>query len=121
MPTILTVCETCKREDWDPESTEQTHGEQLADLVNHALMDSAELTFRTHACLMGCSFACNITLQSPGKIGYVLGMFEPNTEAAEAIVDFAHKYAASETGQVPYKTWPQGVKGHFRARMIPAE
>ncbi len=120
MSTILTICDTCKRENWDPDKSEKTHGEELFDLVNRVTGANPELTVRRHSCLMGCDFACNVTLQAPGKITYVLGTFEPTEEAAEAILDYAGKYMASETGQVPYKTWPQGVKGHFRARVYPA-
>jgi predicted metal-binding protein len=35
------------------------------------------------------------------------------------VVDYARLHAESPTGQVPFKQWPQGVKGHFVAR-IPA-
>ena len=121
MSTILTICDTCKREDWPREGTTKSDGEALLDLVNHAIVDQPELTVRSRSCLMGCDFACNVTLQAPGKINYVLGTFEPTEEAAEAILDYAKKYTESETGQVPYKTWPQGVKGHFRARIYPQD
>jgi len=119
MSTILTVCDTCKREDWSADQNKQTDGEQLLDFVNHAAKGYPALTIRSHSCLMGCDFACNVTLQSPGKITYVIGTFEPSQEAADAILDYADKYRQSETGQVPYKTWPQGIKGHFRARVYP--
>jgi predicted metal-binding protein len=46
-------------------------------------------------------------------------MFKPSEASAEAIVEYAELHAASETGRVPFKQWPQGVKGHFVAR-IPA-
>ena len=68
---------------------------------------------------MGCDRACNITVQSSDKINYSLGTFEATTEHAEAIVEYAALHAASETGQVPYRTWPQGVKGHFVSRHQP--
>ena len=119
MPMIITVCDTCKRPGWDPETTEITDGAALAALVETAIDPESGIEFRRHSCLMGCDFGCNLTLQDDGKISYALGLFEPTEDAAAAFVDFAGKYAESETGQVPYKTWPQGVKGHFRAR-IPA-
>ena len=68
---------------------------------------------------MGCDRACNITVQAKGKINYSLGTFVATTEDAEAIVEYAAKHAASETGQVPYREWPQGVKGHFVSRHQP--
>ena len=68
---------------------------------------------------MGCERACNIIVQAAGKIGYSLGKFEPEPEAAAAIVAYAALHAASETGQVPFRTWPVGVKGHFVSRHVP--
>ena len=119
MPTIITVCDTCKRENWSEETDERTHGEDLLQHVNEAVKSEPDLLVRRQSCLMGCAFGCNITIQSAGKISYVLGAFEPDAQSAEAIVDYARKYNESETGQVPYRTWPEGVKGHFRARVYP--
>ena len=60
-----------------------------------------------------------MAIQAEGKLAYTLGRFEPDTEAAEAIVDYAELHAQSTTGQVPFKQWPQGVKGHFVTRHPP--
>ncbi|RZM36347.1 MAG: DUF1636 domain-containing protein, partial [Sphingomonas sp.] len=62
---------------------------------------------------------CSIHLRAPGKVGYLLGRFTPDTEAARAILDYAVRYADSEQGRVPFKQWPQGIKGHFIARTPP--
>ncbi len=58
-------------------------------------------------------------MRAPGKIGYVLGRFEPTADSARAILDYAVRYADSEIGQVPYREWPEGVKGHFITRSPP--
>jgi predicted metal-binding protein len=68
---------------------------------------------------MGCSSACNVTLQAPGKMAYTLGRFDPEAEAAAGIVAYASGHAASETGVVPFREWPQAVKGHFVTRHPP--
>jgi predicted metal-binding protein len=70
-------------------------------------------------CLFACSSSCTIHLRAPGKVGYVLGHFEPGEDAARAILDYAAAYAASEEGKVPYRSWPEGVKGHFLVRTPP--
>lgn len=77
------------------------------------------ISVRRKSCLMGCDRHCNIAIQAGGKLSYVMGKFTPDAEAAQAIVDYAQAYAESESGQVPYKQWPQGVKGHFVARIPP--
>ena len=48
-----------------------------------------------------------------------LGGFDPEPEAASGIVAYAMAHAGSETGQVPYREWPQAIKGHFVTRHPP--
>jgi len=70
-------------------------------------------------CLFACAEFCAVHLRAPGKVGYVLGRFVPGEAAARAILDYAVAYAESEMGQVPYRQWPEGVKGHFLTRTPP--
>jgi len=71
-------------------------------------------------CLFACTQSCTVHLRAPTRVGYVLGRFEPGEAAARAILDYAVLHAASEMGQVPFKQWPEGVKGHFITRTPPA-
>ncbi|MBU3078690.1 DUF1636 domain-containing protein [Sphingomonas quercus] len=71
-------------------------------------------------CLFACADHCTVHLRAPGKVGFVLGRFVPGEAAARAILDYAVAYAESEMGQVPYRQWPEGVKGHFLTRTPPA-
>ncbi len=71
-------------------------------------------------CLFACEQFCTVHLRSPDKIGYVMGRFAPDEDAARAILDYAVRHADSEAGQVAYRDWPEGVKGHFITRMPPA-
>lgn len=120
MTTWITVCDTCKRDGWDASTATTTDGEALAELVEAAAkLSDADVQTRRVSCLMGCSHGCNIAVQGPGKLAYTLGRFEPVPEAAEAILDYAARHSASETGQVPYREWPEGVKGHFVTRHPP--
>lgn len=70
-------------------------------------------------CLFACKDFCTVHLRAPAKVGYVMGRFEPTEDAARAILDYARAYAASDWGQVPFREWPQGVKGHFITRTPP--
>lgn len=119
MTSWITICDTCKREGWAPRpGNDSTDGEELATLIEAAAAGSG-LRTRRASCLMGCSRACNVALQAPGKLSYTLGDFTPDRDAAEAIVAYARLHAASDTGQVPYREWPQAVKGHFVTRHPP--
>ena len=60
-----------------------------------------------------------MTVQAHGKLCYTLGRFEVSEDAAQGIVDYAVAHADSVTGQVPYREWPQAVKGHFVTRHAP--
>ena len=118
MTSWITICDTCKRPGWEATDMRRTDGEALAALIEAAAAGTGLHTRRV-SCTMGCERACNVIVQGPGKMGYSMGTFAPEAEAAEAIVAYARLHAESETGQVPYRTWPQGVKGHFVSRHLP--
>ncbi|RVT82147.1 DUF1636 domain-containing protein [Rhodobacteraceae bacterium CCMM004] len=119
MTTWITICDTCKREGWETGDMALTDGERLAALVEAAADGVPGVRTRRVSCLMGCTHGCNVAVQGPGKLCYTLGRFAPEAEAAEGIVAWAALHAASETGQVAYRTWPAAVKGHFVTRHPP--
>lgn len=116
--TWITICDTCKRDDWEARDLALTDGEVLAGLVEEQAAQSGVKTRRV-SCLMGCKHGCNIAIQAAGKLNYTIGNFEPVRDSAEAIVEYASLHQESENGQVPYRQWPQGVKGHFVTRHPP--
>ncbi|NIZ10715.1 DUF1636 domain-containing protein [Pseudooceanicola sp. HF7] len=117
MTTWITICDTCKQEGWVADGR-PTDGEALADLLEPLAAERGIRTRRT-SCLMGCTHGCNVAVQANGKLCYTLGRFGPEAEDAEAIADYALLHQQSDTGQVPYRQWPQGVKGHFVTRHPP--
>lgn len=120
MTTTILVCDTCRYSvdsKTGPEGA--TGGELLAAEIEDLASGLPGIEVRRLSCLMGCERHCNTAVTAPGKLTYVLGRFEPCRSAAEAVVEYASRHASSETGQVPFREWPAGVKGHFVAR-IPA-
>ena len=117
MTTWITICDTCKRDDWAERGVEQTDGETLAALVEACGRDGVRT--RRVSCLMGCTHGCNVAIQGADKLAYTLGRFTADTVSAEAIADYAALHAASDTGRVPFREWPVGVKGHFVTRHPP--
>lgn len=120
----VVVCNTCRL---SADALADDRGRRGGALLVEALRavqverpDLANVAVEEMPCLFACAEACTIHLRAPGKIGYVLGRFVPDREAAEAILDYASHYAASAEGQVPYRDWPAGVKGHFIVRTPPA-
>ena len=119
MPTIITICETCKREDWKEKGLKESDGFELAQLIEKSSVTEEKVITRRQSCLMGCDHGCNVTIQDNKKLSYVLGNFKPTSEDAEAIILYANLHANSTNGQVPYREWPQAIKGHFVARIPP--
>ena len=117
MVSTITICDTCKRPDWEERGTEKRDGEAFAELIEQAAEGVEGVQTRRHSCLMGCGKGCNLAIQQNGKLTYVMGGFEPLAEKAEAVVEYARLHNESETGQVPFKQWPQAVKGHFVSRL----
>lgn len=118
MTTWITICDTCKRDGWNSGETGKTDGETLAALIEHAAAGTSVRTRRT-SCLMGCTHGCNVAVQAAGKLCYTIGNFLPDRRSAEAIVAYAALHSETESGQVPYRQWPEGVKGHFVTRHPP--
>lgn len=121
-PAVV-ACNTCRfsREARDDEEGARG-GARLVDAL-HAVRASDNrydgVAVQEMPCLFACSEFCTVHLRAPGKVGYVLGRFTPDEDAARAILDYAVHYAASEHGRVPFADWPQGVRGHFITRTPP--
>ena len=119
MPTIITICETCKREGWADRRVSETDGLKFAKLIEQIPTNNRRVSIRRHSCLMGCKNGCNVIIQDNDKLSYALGNFTPDLESATALVNYANLHAESANGQVPYKSWPEKIKGHFVARIPP--
>ena len=119
MTTWITVCDTCKHEDWPAKGVTTSDGEAFANLIEAAADGHEGIKTRRHSCLMGCARACNIAIQGEGKLNYTLGEFDVSEEAAQAVVDYAIMHSESDSGAVPYRQWPQPIKGHFVTRHPP--
>lgn len=121
-PAIV-ACNTCRLSADRREDSEGRRGGALLVAALRSVQASdpryAAIAVQEMPCLFACTEFCTIHLRAPGKVSYVLGRFAPDEEAARAILDYAVHYAASEHGRVPFRDWPQGVKGHFITRAPP--
>lgn len=119
--TTITVCTTCRNASHRDDKSVDPDGEAFLDAVRTAVSGHNDLAVRGVACLMGCNQGCNVAISENGKMSYVLGRFDGTDEDAAAVVEYASQHAAQETGVVPFRSWPQGVKGHFIARIPPLD
>lgn len=118
----IVVCSTCRLSE---DAREDAQGNRGGALLAQALRTEAAkrpeaIAIEDMPCLFACSRWCTVHLRAEGKISYVLGGFQPTPEAANAILDYFEHYAASEHGVVPFRDWPEGVKGHFITRSPPS-
>lgn len=120
MTLEVIVCETCRRP--DVAAGEARAGAAFAAALEAALAAETALAgtrLRRIRCLMACRRACTVHLRAPGKMGYVLGAFGPEPELTAALIAYLHQYHQSADGIVPYRHWPEGIKGKFIARVPP--
>ena len=120
--TTLYVCETCRFSEQAQEDEQgRRGGELLAEQVERLAATEPDLTVRRMRCLMACRRHCVVHLRAPGKMSYVIGDFPPRADSAETLLAYARHYRQSDTGVVPYAHWPEGIKGHFIARVPPLD
>lgn len=115
MTVTLTVCTTCKYKPLQPFDDEgKSGGLRLAEAIEAELGNrNGKARVIRHECLWNCRNHCSVLIRSPGKPGYLVGRFEGEPSAAAAILDWTEAYAQSPEGKVPYRSWPEGMKGHF--------
>lgn len=120
----VVVCNTCRHSAESASDGEGVRGgARLLEAMRAAQAADpayADIAVQDMPCLFACSDHCTVHIRAPGRIGYVLGRFQPTADAARAILDYAVRHARSEDGRVAYREWPEGVKGHFIVRVPPA-
>ncbi len=118
--TELIVCTTCRPAGASRDTL--AAGEELLDAVRFAQMDSEDgsapaVRVRGVACLSGCSRACTVALQAPGKLSYLFGDLSPDAETARQVLQCAALHAATADGQLPRQARPERLRGGILARL----
>jgi predicted metal-binding protein len=71
-------------------------------------------------CLWNCTRHCSVLIRDTGKFSYITGGFRPETDAPKAILAWFALHDKAATGEVPFREWPDAMRGHFIARIPPA-
>ncbi|HEY1073947.1 DUF1636 domain-containing protein [Brevundimonas sp.] len=120
MTARLVVCSTCRFSTEEPtDAAGLSGGRRLLDAVSAVVEAEGadDVRVEEQVCLWACSSHCAVYLTDAGKPAYLPGRFDPTVDSAQALVAFARLYAASPDGAVAYRNWPEGMKGHFIARL----
>lgn len=91
-------------------------------LIDHmraalAAAGRADVVVETQACLWNCKRHCSVVLRDDRRFTYVTGDHAPTREQAEAILTWFDLHGETETGEVPFRLWPDAMRGHFIARV----
>jgi len=120
MTRALIFCTTCKHDadnKLGPDGL--TGGETLARHAEALLAERGrdDIAVQRQECLWSCTRHCNVWLRDTEKFSYLAGGFSPERTSAEAIIDWFDLHGASEEGWVAFRQWPDGMRGHFIARL----
>lgn len=114
----IIVCTTCRH------SAEAklgpgglTGGEALLAEIKAA---AGAVRVGAQACLWNCTRHCSVLIRDTARFSYITGGFRPGAGAPESILSWFEAHGATETGEVPFRAWPQAMRGHFIARIPPA-
>lgn len=117
----IILCSTCRHsapEKFGPDG--RTGGETLIEHVNAVVAARGlDLSIVTQVCLWNCRRHCSVVMRDEERFTYITGDHEPTREQAEAIIDWFLAHGETATGEVPFRQWPERMKGHFIARLPP--
>jgi predicted metal-binding protein len=116
----LVMCTTCRHsaaEKTGPDGL--TGGETLIAHMRVVLAERGRggIGIETQACLWNCTRHCSVFLRDDERFSYFTGGHAPTRAQAEAILDWFELHGATETGEVPFRVWPDAMRGHFISRI----
>lgn len=119
----IVMCSTCRHSaDHRTGPDGLTGGETLIAHMRAAIAARGlDLPVQTQACLWNCKRHCSVILRDDDRFTYITGDHEPSLAQAEAILDWFAAHGQTETGEVPFRQWPDRMRGHFIARLPKAE
>ena len=120
--TELIICTTCR-----PAGVSRdlpAAGEALLEAVQIATWDldvtlQSRIRVRGLACLSGCTRACTVALQAPGKYTYFFGDLVADGVTATQVLACAQLHACSTNGNLLRKERPERLRSGMLARLPP--
>ena len=120
----LVLCNTCKFPDGrklgdDGRTGGQTLIAELRGLL--ADLDRHDVNVVEQTCLWNCTQSCSVAISDTERFSYITGKHVATRAQAEAILQWFDAHGETETGEVPFRQWPDAMRGHFIARIPPAK
>jgi predicted metal-binding protein len=120
----LVMCTTCRFPDGRKLAEDgRTGGQTLIAEMRQTLADlgRSDVEVEEQACLWNCTQSCSVSIRDTERFSYVTGRHVATRAQAEAILQWFDAHGATETGEVPFRQWPDAMRGHFIARIPPAK
>ena len=113
------VCRSCVWSEAEREIDGKRQGTFLVEAMEarRAEQGAGAVAMRVVFCLGGCRSPCNVAYRCPGKTALRFNRLTPDD--AQALIDFAHIYAASATGDIPPEARPAALRENLIVRVPP--
>ena len=118
--TEVIVCTTCRPA--GASRDQPPAGAALLDAVQTAWFDldpGAPIAVRGVACMSGCSRACTVALQAPGKHSYLFGDLRTDAETALQVLACARLHAQSDDGSLARNDRPERLRSGILTKLPP--
>jgi predicted metal-binding protein len=118
----LVLCSTCKFPDGRKTADDGlTGGQTLIAALRSVLARKrrTDVDVIEQACLWNCTQSCSVAIRDTERFSYITGRHVATEEQAEAILAWFDAHGTTVTGEVPFREWPDAMRGHFIARIPP--
>jgi predicted metal-binding protein len=116
----MVFCTTCR---YSPDAKfgpdGRTGGETLIAHMEAVLAENGrtDVVIQKQECLWNCKRHCSVVLRDESRFTYFTGGHVPERAQAEAILEWFDRHGETATGEVPFREWPDRMRGHFIARI----
>ena len=120
----LVLCNTCRFPDGRKTDDQgRTGGQVMIEAMRKVLGNQKrdDVMVVEQACLWNCTQSCSVAISDDARFSYITGRHEPSEKQAEAILAWFDLHGESVTGEVPFRQWPDRMRGHFIARIPPVQ
>jgi predicted metal-binding protein len=116
----LVICTTCRFPGGEKlDADGRTGGQVMVAAVRGVLAEQGrdDVAVAEQACLWNCTQSCSVAVRDSTRFSYITGRHAPTREQAQAIIAWFDLHGQSATGEVPFRSWPDAMRGHFIARL----
>jgi predicted metal-binding protein len=118
----LVLCSTCRFPDGrKTDEHGRTGGRVMIESMRKVLQarNRKDVSIVEQSCLWNCTQSCSVVIRDSERFSYVTCRHVPTEQQAEAILAWFDMHGETETGEVPFREWPDAMRGHFIARIPP--